>query len=146
MELSKDIIEAIVDKTLEKFLAGPLGELREGQKALATRMDRLEAKIDRLELRVDQLAGEVLKNSERISSLETRLSMRIDALGARLDARLDETNSRLDLRIDKLGGRLGEMTREQARLADEMGQLKTDRAVTADILQRLSRVEDKLYT
>jgi outer membrane murein-binding lipoprotein Lpp len=104
MEFYREIIEAAVEKMLHKYLAGQLGKLREGQKALAGRMEKLEAKIDRLELRVDQL-------------------------NSHLDARIDETNKRIDA-----------LTREQARLAVEMGHLKTNRAVTADILERLSRV------
>ncbi|MBI4623601.1 MAG: hypothetical protein HY736_10340 [Verrucomicrobia bacterium] len=116
MELSKDIIEAIAEKTLEKFLAGPFGELRDGQKALAERIDRIEARMDRLEAKLD------------------RVELRIDALGARID----EMGARLDARIDAL-------TREQARLAEEVAALKTDRSVTADVIHRLSRVEDKLY-
>ena len=51
----------------------------------------------------------------------------------------------LTARIDRLSGRMDDLTREQARLAEIVAELKTERSVTADILHRLEKIEDKVY-
>ncbi len=37
------------------------------------------------------------------------------------------------------------MTREQARLAEAVAEMKTDRIMASDILHRLEKIEDKVY-
>jgi len=120
--MTKEVIGGIIRNVVEELLKGPLEEIRADMRLLKEYAERHALRIEQTNQRIDETNQRIDETNQRID--ET--NQRIDTLGGRLDARIDE------------------LTREQSRLAEEVALLKTDRAVTGDVLHRLERIEDKV--
>ena len=142
--MTKEVIGGIIRNVIEELLKGPLEEMRADMRLLKEYAERHALRIEQTNQRIDALGGRLDARLDETNQRIDETNQRLEALGGRLDARIDETNQRLEALGGRLDARLDEMIREQSRLAEEVARLKTDKALTGDVLHRLERIEDKV--
>jgi len=99
---------------------------------------------------LDAIKANQAKQDVRLNAIEKRLSdinghlidqsRRIDDVRAELKKEISENT----IRIDGINTRIDQLTFQVAKIAQEMERIKREEAVTADILSRLRKVEDKV--
>ena len=106
---------------------------------------------------LDALKGEIAKQGVRLDMVEKRLddfNSRFQAIDQHLvdqSRRIDGLNDRIDrlqadfiARIDQQNQRIDALTAQVATLSHEVGALRRESEVMADVLRRLTRLEDKV--
>lgn len=86
----------------------------------------------------DELKGQISSVSGDVREVKADLQ-ELKRSNERLGERLDKLGSRLDSRIDLLA-------EQQQRLVEQIGGLKTAADVSATLLHRIDRLEDKVFS
>ena len=102
--------------------------------------------MDQMSTRMDELAGHMVEMGGRMGEMGGRLDRRIDEMGSRLDSRIDECANRIGGRIDLLAGQQERFAKEMSGLKSEVGALKRDRESADDLIHRVTRIEDRLFS
>ncbi|MBL3699815.1 hypothetical protein [Leucobacter luti] len=130
------------------LIAGQLGQARRIDdlgKQIDVRFERVDERLERVEVRLDQLAARLERVEVRLDQLAARLErveVRLDQVEVRLD--------RIDARLDGVDTRLDRGDERYVQIDDRFGWLEarfTEQIVStrAELLQQITRVDDRLY-
>lgn len=143
------LISGAMRSSVEELLSKPLQELVESQKIIVAEQRRLGERIDgvasQLNQRIDGVAGQLNQRIDGLSERFDGLSERIDGLSERIDglsARVDG----LSAQVGGLRGEVSEMRGEVAGMKVEVASLKRDRDSADDLVHRVTRIEDRLFS
>jgi chromosome segregation ATPase len=150
------LISGAMRSSVEELLSKPLQELVESQKIIVAEQRRLGERIDgvasQLNQRIDGVAGQLNQRIDGLSERFDGLSERFDGLSERIDGlseRIDGLSARVDglsAQVGGLRGEVSEMRGEVAGMKVEVASLKRDRDSADDLVHRVTRIEDRLFS
>ena len=114
---------------IKKFILPELDAIKANQA-------KQDVRLNAIEKRLSDINGHLINQSRRIDETNKR----IDDVRAELKKEISENT----IRIDGINTRIDQLTFQVAKIAQEMERIKREEAVTADILSRLRKVEDKV--
>jgi len=118
---------------IKKFILPELDAIKENQA-------RQDIRLDGIEKRLSDINTHLIDQSRRIDELRSELTARIAETKSDLGKRISENT----IRIDGINNRIDQLTFQMAKIAQEMERIKRDKAITADIVLRLRKVENKV--
>ena len=118
---------------IKKFILPELDAIKENQA-------RQDIRLDGIEKRLSDINTHLVDQSRRIDELRSELTARIAETKSDLGKRISENT----IRIDGINNRIDQLTFQMAKIAQEMERIKRDKAITADIVLRLRKVENKV--
>lgn len=153
MEIKQAVVEA-----LKEMIVPEIKELKQEQIIIKTSIEAINKRLGDTNAHLIEQSRRIDETNKKIDTIHTDLLRRIDETNKRIDGihgdllnRIDETNKRIETthsdllnRIDNVNIRIDKLTFEVARIATELQKLKREESVTADILSRLRKLEDKV--